>query len=118
MSVRVQLAGLEVFGHHGATEEEQREGRTLVYDLAWELPEEPPRDELDETVDYERVAALVREVSDERRFRLLESLAAAVADAVLERFPVARVWVRVRKRGIAPAGLALEYSAASVERGR
>jgi 7,8-dihydroneopterin aldolase/epimerase/oxygenase len=118
MTVRVELGGLEVFGHHGATEEEQRDGRILVYDLAWELPAEPPEDELDDTVDYEQVAAVVREVSDGRRFRLLESLAAAVADAVLERFPVASVSVRVRKRGIEPAGLALEYSAASVERSR
>ena len=40
----------------------------------------------------------MREVSDGRRFQLLESLAAAVADALLERFgQVERVRVRVRK---------------------
>jgi dihydroneopterin aldolase len=117
VAVTVELAGLEVFGHHGATEAEQREGRTLVYDLAWELPDDPS-DRLEDTVDYEQVAALVREVSDTSRFRLLEALAAAVADGFMERFPVVRVRVRVRKRGIRPAGLPVEYSSASVERGR
>jgi 7,8-dihydroneopterin aldolase/epimerase/oxygenase len=117
VAVTVELAGLEVFGHHGATEAEQRKGRTLLYDLAWELPRDP-EDRLEDTVDYEQVAALVREVSEARRFRLLETLAAAVADAVLDSFRVTRVRVRVRKRGISPAGLAVEHSAASVERSR
>ncbi len=113
----VELTGLEVFGHHGATEAEQREGRTLLYDLAWELLDDPD-DRLEDTVDYEQVAALVREVSDARRFRLLETLAAAVAEALLTRFPVSRVRVRVRKPGIRPAGLPVEYSSGSVERSR
>jgi dihydroneopterin aldolase len=115
MAVTVELAGLEVFGHHGATDEEQEAGRTLLYDLAWEL-HGSPEDLLDATVDYDAVAALVRDVSDGRRFRLLEALAAAVADAVIERFPVTRVRVRVRKPGIRPSGLALEHSSATVER--
>jgi 7,8-dihydroneopterin aldolase/epimerase/oxygenase len=118
VAVTVELRGLEVFGHHGATEAEQLAGRTLVYDLTWDIGDEALSDRLDDTVDYERVAAVVREVSDSRRFHLLEALAAAVADAVLERFPVTRVRVRVRKRGIRPTGLALEYSAATVERSR
>jgi len=118
MAVIVELVGLEVFGHHGATDEEQQLGRTLVYDLDWDLADEPADDLLDDTVDYEHVAALVREVSDARRFRLLESLAAAIADAALERFAVTRVRVRVRKHGIRPAGLALGHSAATVERSR
>ena len=118
MAVTVELVGLEVFGHHGATDQEQQLGRTLVYDLDWDLAEEPADDRLEDTVDYEQVAALVREVSDGRRFRLLEALAAAVADAVLGRFAVTRVRVRVCKHGVRPAGLALGHSAATAERSR
>jgi len=55
----------------------------------------------------------VRKVSGSRRYRLLESLAAAGADAVRERFKVERVRVRVRKTEL---GLPVEYSAATVER--
>jgi 7,8-dihydroneopterin aldolase/epimerase/oxygenase len=118
VGVTVELAGLEVLGHHGATEEEQLLGRTLLYDLTWEIGEEALLDRLAGTVDYDQVAAVVREVSDARRFHLLETLAGAVADAVLERFPVLSVRVRVRKTGIRPAGLALGHSAATVERSR
>lgn len=112
MGVRVELKGLGVFGHHGATEEEQEAGQTLLWDVEWEVAE-PESDELSETVDYEQVAACVREISDAGRYRLLESLAAAGANAIRERFEVDRVRVRVRKTRL---GLPVEYSAATVER--
>ena len=115
MGVTVELTGLEVFGHHGATEEEREAGRTLLYDLCWEVGDEALSDRLEDTVDYDGVAECVRAVSDARRFRLLEALAAAVAESVLARFPVDCVRVRVRKVGIRPAGLALTHSAATVE---
>jgi dihydroneopterin aldolase len=110
--IEVELRGLEVFGHHGATEEEWKRGQTLVWDVAWLLGD-VSRDDLSETVDYVAVAACVKEVSDSRTFHLLETLAAAVADAIVERFPVESVRVRVRKTQL---DLPVEYSAATVTR--
>jgi dihydroneopterin aldolase len=62
------------------------------------------------------VAELVKEISEARSFNLLEALATAVADAVVERLPVERVRVRVRKREVEPAGLPVAWTAATVER--
>jgi dihydroneopterin aldolase len=118
MAVTVELAGLEVFGRHGAREEEREAGHTFLYDLRLEVGEAGLSDRLEDAVDYEEVAGCVREASETRSYNLLEALAAAVADAVLERFPVEAVSVRVRKRGIRPAGLAIQHSAAVVERRR
>ncbi len=118
MGVTVELRGLEVFGHHGATEEEREAGRTLLYDVWWEVGDEALSDRLEDTVDYDGVVECVRSVSDARRFHLLEALAAAVADSVVARFRVEHVRVRVRKAGIRPAGLGLTHSAATVERRR
>ena len=64
------------------------------------------------TIDSSRTAC--SEVSDSRSFDLIESLAAAVADALVDRLAVSRVRVRVRKPR--PAGIAAEWSAATVER--
>ena len=111
----VELVGLEVFGRHGVDDEERVDGRTYFYDVALTVPE-PAEDTLEATVDYRAVAACVRDVSDGAEYRLIEALAAAVADALVERFPASRVEVRVRKPGIAPAGLAVEYSAATAVR--
>ena len=112
----VELEGLEILGHHGVTEEEQARGQTFLFDVRLEVPDAALSDRLEDAVDYEDVAAVVHEVSDGRRFHLLEALAAAVADAVSERFDVERVRVRVRKPEVEPAGLKVAWSAATVER--
>jgi dihydroneopterin aldolase len=112
----VELVGLEVFGRHGVDDDERETGRTFIYDVALEV-DEPAEDRLEATVDYRAVAACVREVSDGGEYRLIESLAAAVADALARRFPARRVEVKVRKPGIAPAGLTVQYSAATAVRG-
>ena len=109
----VELHGLEVFGHHGAYEEEQRDGQPFWFDIRLDVGERGADDDLARAVDYTLVAAAVREVSDAHRYDLLEALATAVADAIAERFAPAHLSVRVRKR---PADLPVEYSAVTVER--
>ncbi len=112
----VELVGLEVFGRHGVDDDERQTGRTFLYDIALEI-DEPRLDELGATVDYREVAACVKEISDGSEHRLIEWLAIAVANALAARFLEAKsVRVRVRKPGIAPAGLAVEYSAATAVR--
>jgi dihydroneopterin aldolase len=118
MNVAVEVAGLELHGFHGVNEEERREGQRFLFDLRLEVPPEAAvTDRIEDAVDYRDVVAVVREVSDGRAYALLEALAAAVADALLARFPLERVSVRVRKPDVrleAP----VEYSAATVDRVR
>ena len=111
----VELHGLEVFGRHGVLDEEHREGQTFLYDVVLEV-DEPREDRVEATVDYRTVAERVQAVSDGTRFQLLETLAAAVAEALTASFPVTHVRVRVRKPR--PAGIPAEWSAATAERGR
>ena len=112
----VEVAGLELHGHHGASEEEQERGQPFLFDVRLEVSDAALSDRIEDAVDYREVARCVQEVSDDRRFALLEALAAAAADAIVARFPVERVRVRVRKPAVRPAGLAVEWTAATVER--
>ena len=116
MTVLIELAALEIPGRHGVEDWEREQEQPFVYDLELELAE-PGADRIEESVDYREVVALVRAVSESRQYRLLESIAAAVADALLERFPLERARVRVRKPQV-QLGLPLEHAAASVERSR
>ena len=73
-------------------------------------------DDLDDTVDYRKLAALVREVFAGPERLLLEGLAGAVADGVMERFPaVEGVRVRVRKPDVV-LDPPVEHAALIVER--
>ena len=116
MNVVVELAALEIPGRHGVEDREREHEQPFVYDLELEFAE-PATDRIEETVDYREVVELVRAVSETKQFQLLETMAAAVADALLERFPVERVRVRVRKPQV-QLGLPVEHAAASVERSR
>jgi dihydroneopterin aldolase len=110
--VIIELAGIELFGYHGVLPEEAEEGQTFWFDLELEVGEWGASDRIEEAVDYRLVLAAVREVND-RRFELLEALASTVAETVIDRFQVARVKVRVRKR---PAGMPVQYTAVTAER--
>lgn len=117
MSVTVELYGLEIAGAHGVEEEERRTPQPFLYDLWLEVDEASTSDRLEDTVDYREVVRCIRDVSDSRQFQLLEAMAAAVAEALLERFPLERVRVRVRKPAVeleAP----VDWTAATVERPR
>lgn len=114
--VTLEIEGLVITGYHGATEQEQREGQRFVYDVTLAIHDAGVRtDDLRDTVDYTKIVACLLEVSNSRRFNLIEALAASAADAIVERFPVARVRVRVRKPEVR-LDAAVEYTAATVER--
>ena len=118
MTVTVEVLGLELHGRHGVLEEERRDGQRFLFDVWLDVPADAAEtDRLDDAVDYRDVVAVVREVSDGRAFTLLEALAGAVADALLARFAVERVRVRVRKPDVRLAA-PVEHTAVSVERAR
>lgn len=110
--VTIELHGLRLHGFHGVLEAEQRDGQPFLFDVELTVADETAArtDRIEDAVDYRDVAAVVREVSDGRRFQLLEALATAVADALVDRFPVERAVVRVRKPGV-ELGAPLDYAA-------
>jgi dihydroneopterin aldolase len=112
----LELHGLHVFGYHGVEEEEQRLGQLFLFDVEMEVGERGASDRLADAIDYTKVAAAIRELSGERRFDLIEALATATAEMIHERFSPERVKVRVRKPQVKPAGMTVEYSAATAER--
>jgi FolB domain-containing protein len=116
MTILVELAGLEIRGRHGVEGWERETEQPFLYDIELELPE-PSSDDVGHTADYREVVALVRRVSENGRFQLLETLAATVADALLERFAAERVRVRVRKPQV-QLGTPVEHAAATAERRR
>ena len=116
--IEVELAGLRIFGRHGVTDEERERGQDFLYDIRLSVVDDALSDRIEDAVDYREVADAVRALSDSRRFSLLEALAAGVADMIVERFAVEHVTVRVRKPEVRPAGLDVEWTAATVERSR
>ena len=98
----IRLEGLSVFGHHGARPYEKEAGQRLEVDLTLEALETTAEtsDKISETVDYDLLYQLVREVVEGESFHLLEKLARVIADTILERFPIRRATVRISKQNL------------------
>jgi dihydroneopterin aldolase len=98
-SDRIELRGLRVVGTHGVLPEERSRAQPFELDLDLEvdLGAAGASDDLDDTVDYGAVAETAARVVGQESFKLLEALAARVADALLADARVRAVTVGVRK---------------------
>jgi dihydroneopterin aldolase len=119
MTDRILLANIRVAGRHGVSDEERaaRQPFEVDVELVRDLREAGRTDDLARTVDYSVVDALVRDVVANRSFKLLETIAEAIADGVLAGFPVDEVVVRVRKPAVRLAG-PVDYSGVEIRRSR
>jgi dihydroneopterin aldolase len=97
--VRIEVRGLRVFAYHGVLDEEREHGQTFVFDVWLVCP--PSRaaetDDLADAVDYAAVCDRIVELATGGPYRLLERLAALIADDLVARFGVTHARVRVAK---------------------
>jgi dihydroneopterin aldolase len=96
---KISIQGINVLGHHGVDEAERKVGQRLIIDvdLYADLSGAIADDDIRKTVNYEAVCSLVERVAGEEEFLLLESLAADIADNILEKFHAPAAVVRVKK---------------------
>lgn len=92
---RLFLTGITCSGRHGANPGEKDEPQDFVVDLDLEV--EAGGDELEQTADYRAVIRTARATVEGESFDLLEMLANAVANAVLELDGVVKVAAVVHK---------------------
>ena len=105
MSVEVEVGGIRLRGRHGVHERERAEEQWYAVDVRLDMGDPPATDRIEEAVDYREIAECVRAVVERGKYHLLETLAAALADALLGQFPAARrASVRIAKPEIALAG--------------
>ncbi|NLY56576.1 MAG: dihydroneopterin aldolase [Firmicutes bacterium] len=104
MSVVVRLRNLVFYGYHGVLQSEQQLGQRFELDVEYRTAA-PPADDLAATINYVEVYQRVADLVSGERYNLIESLAEAVAQAILTAFPVERVTVRVRKPSVSLGGL-------------
>ncbi len=109
---RLFLSGIRASGRHGASPGEKDEPQEFL-----DVEVEVGGDDLADTADYRGLAEAARRAVSEGSFDLLESLAAAVARAVLGVARVRRVRAVVHKPAAA-GSLGIEGVAAAAEASR
>lgn len=95
----IRVCGMSFYGYHGVTAAEKETGRLYEIDceLEVDLADAGHSDELQDTIDYAEVYAIVKELAEGTAYALLEGLATALAIKILDSFPAYRVTLKVRK---------------------
>ena len=88
MSDKMILTGIEVFGYHGCTVEEQKLGQKFLVDveLDLDLSKSGKSDNLSDTVDYSKVIAQVEKIVGGEPRILIETVAEEIAAKILDDF--------------------------------
>jgi dihydroneopterin aldolase len=109
-STLISIEGIRALGRHGANLGERLEAQEFLIDIdAWVVVSS---DSLEGTADYRTIVQSARQVVESTSYLLLETLAEAVATALLDVGPVSRVTAIVHKPGAAEAMEVADVSAA------
>lgn len=117
MNDRIDIRGIEVYARHGVLEEEHERAQVFKVDLVVfaDLSTAGKTDDLADTIDYAELAVEVREVVGDESHKLLETVAAKVADAIMAHPKVTRAIVTIHKPD-APIDVVFEDVSVTVER--
>jgi 7,8-dihydroneopterin aldolase/epimerase/oxygenase len=97
---RILLEGMSFHGRHGvrAAERERPQEFKVDIEVDCDLSEPGKTDSVEDTVDYRQVRAIAKDVIEGESHKLLESLAAGIAERVLRLERVGGVTVRIAKK--------------------
>ena len=96
---RIILEGMQLYGFHGANQDERALGQPYIVDLSVDVDLKKPgaSDLLEDTVNYTQLFRAVQSVVEGESKSLLEATAQAIASKILAEFPVLGVRVRLKK---------------------
>ncbi len=120
MSDKILLTGIEIFGHHGCSEEEQQRGQVFITDieLGLDLSKAGKSDEISDTVDYAAVMEEIKKIVGGKPRKLIETVAEEIAETLLQNFPLLEnVKVKIRKPSAELIGI-FEHAAVEIFRSR
>lgn len=120
MTDRIFINDLRFYGFHGVLPEEAVLGQRFRLDITAELDlaEAGRTDDLTKTVHYGEIAELAVKIGSTQRFKLIEALAEAIAQAIFDAYlPIDRLTIRITKPE-APVQLATVVIAVEIERER
>jgi dihydroneopterin aldolase len=97
--VTIEITGLSLFTHVGVTAAEREVGQRLLLDLRIDAGETDATvtDRIEDTIDYAQVCDTANLVAQQRSYKTLERLCAAIADRVIDQYNARGVWVKAAK---------------------
>ena len=107
----IHLRGLEFYAYHGVLPAENGLGQKFVVDLDLYPAIWPDRsDNIEQTINYAKVYAVIKECMENKKYKLIETVAETIADRLLREFPCELVRVEVHKPNAPIPGIIRDVS--------
>jgi len=116
--VKMRIHNMMFYGFHGVYEYEREQGQKFYIDaeLCFDGGKAMETDDAADDIEAATIYSMIKDVVENKRFHLLEALAANLGDRILEAYPrVEEVTLRVRKPSVPISG-PLEYVEIEVTR--
>ncbi|MCC5911800.1 MAG: dihydroneopterin aldolase [Clostridiaceae bacterium] len=97
---KIIMKNLGFYGYHGVMQEEAVLGQKFFVDIDMytDLKNAGESDEVEDTVHYGEAYELVKDMVENKRFKLIEALAENIASSILQNFTsVNEIVVRIKK---------------------
>ncbi len=117
---KITLKNMKFYGYHGVLPEEQEKGQYFFIDVEMvaDLKKAGQTDNLEETIDYSRVFETVREIAENRKYRLIERLGDSISREILSTYEgIDELTIRIRKPD-APMGGELDWAEIEIKRSK
>jgi dihydroneopterin aldolase len=97
--VTIEISGLSLFTHVGVSGAEREVGQRLLIDIRLDVADcdATVTDRIEDTIDYAQVCETANLVAQQRTYKTLERLCAAIADRLLAQYEAHAVWVKAAK---------------------
>jgi dihydroneopterin aldolase len=97
--VTIEISGLSLFTHVGVSAAEREVGQRLLLDVRLDVGEcdATVTDRIEDTIDYAQVCEAANLVAQQRSYKTLERLCAAIADRLLDEYDAQAIWVKAAK---------------------
>lgn len=117
---RVIMSNLAFYGYHGVMTEENTLGQKFFLDIEMyaDLKQAGNTDNVEDTIHYGEAYEIVKDIVENKRFKLIEALAENIASSILEKFEkVKEINVRVKKPEAPVPGI-YDYFGVEIRRAR
>lgn len=117
---KIILSNLGFYGYHGVLDAEKIIGQKFFIDVELYLntKEAGINDDLNKSVSYADVYEIIKNITENKRFDLIEALAENIAHEVLDKFNLVNsIMVRVKKPEAPVSGI-YDYFAVEIRRDR
>jgi len=103
----IRLKNMIFYAHHGYYEAERELGQKFEVDieLQCDFRGAAINDDLKKTIDYRKIYKIAKEIFENYKFKLIETVAERIASRILELPGIENVLIRVRKPHVPLNGL-------------